>query len=116
MTRRTARTAAGLLTGALVLGACAANTSGTSSGGDADGGSLEVVSWWTSGSEAEALQVLFDAVQAEMPGLNVENAAVSGGGGSNAQQALNVRLQGGDPPDAWQLHPDGQLASFVAGG
>src|SRR5699024_4778177 len=35
---------------------------------------------------------------------------------ANAQQALNARLQGGDPPDAWQLHPDGQLESYVAGG
>src|SRR5699024_12710915 len=58
--------------------------------------------------EAEALEVLFDAVEPETPGLDIVNAAVSGGGGANAQQALNARLQGGDPPDAWQLHPDGQ--------
>lgn len=119
MTRRHTRTAAGigLVSTALVLGACAANNPG--GGGDSTGdagGTLEIVSWWTSGSEAEALQVLFDAVQEEVEGLEVVNAAVSGGGGSNAQQALNARLQGGDPPDAWQLHPDGQLASYVAGG
>lgn len=104
----------------LGLTACAANNpSGGGGGGDKDGsgpGTLEVVSWWTSGSEEAALQTLFDGVQKDMDGLKVTNAAVSGGGGSNAAQALNARLQAGDPPDTWQLHPDGQLVSYVAGG
>src|SRR5699024_4302621 len=109
--RRTALAAAALVP--LAVTGCAAN-SGTS--GEGGGGGLEIVSWWTSGSEAEALQVLFDAMTEQNPDLSIVNAAVSGGGGSNAQQALNARLQAGDPPAAWQLHPDGQLQSFVEGG
>lgn len=112
MNRRTALAATALIPLALTT-SCAANSSGSSSG---SGNDLEIVSWWTSGSEAEALAVLFDATKKRLPELNVINAAVSGGGGSNAQQALNARLQAGDPPAAWQLHPDGQLRSFVEGG
>jgi glucose/mannose transport system substrate-binding protein len=96
----------------VVASGCAAN--GNDNGGDG-ANNLEITSWWTSGSEADALQVLIDAVQKADPTLTVENAAVSGGGGANARQALAARLQAGDPPDAWQLHPAGQLASYAAG-
>jgi len=111
--RRT-RTAAFIAISALSVGAltgCAANST-SSAGGD---NQLEITSWWTSGSEADALQVLIDAVKKADPGLEVENAAVSGGGGANARQALAARLQASAPPDAWQLHPAGQLASYVSG-
>jgi glucose/mannose transport system substrate-binding protein len=94
---------------------CSANApAGSSTGGGAD--KLEITSWWTSGSEADALNVLIDGVKAAKPGLSVDNAAVSGGGGSNARQALAARLQAGSPPDAWQVHPAGQLKSYVDGG
>lgn len=99
---------------AVALAGCAANTAGGS--GNSDDGALEVVSWWTSGSEEDALNVLFDAFTEENPNVGISNAAVSGGGGANATQALNTRLQAGSPPDTWQLHPDGQLASYVEGG
>ena len=45
-----------------------------------------------------------------------KNAAVSGGGGSNARTVLATRLQGGNPPDSWQLHPDQDLFSVVEDG
>ncbi|MEZ3159194.1 ABC transporter substrate-binding protein [Microbacterium sp. BWT-B31] len=112
---RTKRAAIALGSTALFIAAlsgCAAN--GDPGGGDGEN-KLEITSWWTSGSEADALNVLIDAVKTADPGLTVENAAVSGGGGANARQALAARLQAGDPPDAWQLHPAGQLASYVAG-
>lgn len=111
--RRT-RTAVFIALTALSAGAlsgCAAN--GPSNAGSES--KLEITSWWTSGSEADALKVLIDAAKAADPGLNVENAAVSGGGGANARQALAARLQASAPPDAWQLHPAGQLASYVSG-
>lgn len=109
------RSAALVGIGALAIGAlggCAANSPADSAGDD----NLEITSWWTSGSEADALNVLIDAVKAADKGLNVENAAVSGGGGANARQALAARLQAGDPPDSWQIHPAGQLQSYVDGG
>lgn len=93
---------------------CSANQPAGGSGGGSE--KLEVTSWWTSGSEAAALNVLIEGVKAARPGLSVDNAAVSGGGGANARQALSARLQAGSPPDTWQLHPAGQLQSYVDGG
>ncbi|MBB6402849.1 ABC transporter substrate-binding protein [Arthrobacter sp. AZCC_0090] len=93
---------------------CAANQPAGSAGGGTD--KLEITSWWTSGSEADALNVLIDGVKKSSSGLSVDNAAVSGGGGANARQALAARLQAGSPPDSWQLHPAGQLKSYVDGG
>jgi glucose/mannose transport system substrate-binding protein len=74
---------------------------------------LEVVSWWTSGSEQRALNVLFDGYRAAHPGTTVTNAAVVGGGGSNAQVVLAQRLLSGNPPDVWQTFPGGALRAYV---
>lgn len=92
------------------LGGCAAGAGGEQSSGE---NTLEITSWWTSGSEEAALNVLIEAVKALDPELTVNNFAVSGGGGANARQALAARLQAGDPPDSWQIHPGGQLAGYV---
>jgi len=103
-------------TAALALSGCGGAGS-TDSGGKSGGGkSLEVFSWWTSGSESEALQVLADAFTTADKGVAFKNAAVSGGGGSNARTVLSTRLQGGNPPDSWQLHPDQDLLSVVKDG
>ncbi len=83
----------------LALGACTGNdpTSATKETDD-----LEVVSWWTSGSEAAALDVLLNAFRQENPGVDPVNAAVAGGAGSAAIVALARRLRSDDPPDVWQ--------------
>jgi glucose/mannose transport system substrate-binding protein len=60
--------------------------------------------------------VLQSAFTTADAGVAFKNSAVSGGGGSNARTALATRLQGGNPPDSWQLHPDQDLASVVADG
>jgi glucose/mannose transport system substrate-binding protein len=65
-------------------------------------GKLEVVSWWTAGSEAAALDSLLTAFRQANPGVEAENAAVAGGAGSQAIVALAQRLQRNDPPDVWQ--------------
>ena len=78
---------------------------------------LEIFSWWTAGSEAAGLDELFAAFQATAPEVEIVNAAVAGGAGSNAQAALQTRLQGGDPPDSWQSHPGEELlARYVEPG
>jgi glucose/mannose transport system substrate-binding protein len=69
-----------------------------------DAGKLEVFSWWTSGGEAAALQSLFDSYSAAYPDVEIINATVAGGGGTQAQAVLQTRLQGSDPPDSWQTH------------
>jgi glucose/mannose transport system substrate-binding protein len=70
---------------------------------------LEVFSWWTSGGEAAALNALFQVYKDRDPGVQIVNAAVAGGGGSAARPILQTRLSGGNPPDAWQVHPGWEL-------
>jgi hypothetical protein len=52
---------------------------------------LEVFSWWTSGGEAMALESLFKVYKYKNPGVEVLNAAVTGGGGSAARPVLQTR-------------------------
>jgi glucose/mannose transport system substrate-binding protein len=111
--KRSMTLAAVALAVSLTATACGGSGNGDGSGGGT--GKLEVFSWWTSGSESKALDVLFTKFKSDSND-QVVNAAVSGGGGSNAQQALQTRLQGGNPPDSWQLHPDQDLASAVEDG
>ena len=77
---------------------------------------LEVFSWWTSGGEATALESLFHVYKYKYPGVEVLNAAVTGGGGSAARPLLQTRLAAGDPPDTWQVHPGHELfGQYVQG-
>jgi glucose/mannose transport system substrate-binding protein len=73
---------------------------------------LEIFSWWTTGGEEAGLQELFNAFAANNPDVEIINAAVAGGAGSNAQVALQTRLSGGQPPDSWQSHPGQELLSL----
>jgi glucose/mannose transport system substrate-binding protein len=97
---------------AAVLGSTAACTSSGSADQRASSG-LEVASWWTSGSEQQALTVLFDAYRAAHPGVAVTNGAVAGGGGSNAAVVLAQRLLSGNPPDVWQTFPGAALRAYA---
>jgi len=76
-------------------------------------GSVEVFSWWTSGSESAALNAILGSLQKSNPDLKIVNAAVAGGAGTNAQQVLATRLAGGDTPETWQTHPGGALKDYV---
>jgi glucose/mannose transport system substrate-binding protein len=116
--------------GAMVLAACSssakssspssaaageAGSSGASAGSSPSGasGKLEVFSWWTSGSENAALQELFKATKAANPDVDIVNAAVAGGAGTNAQQVLATRLSAHDIPTTWQTHAGGALKDYV---
>jgi glucose/mannose transport system substrate-binding protein len=92
---------------ACVSGACSAG------GADRPTGGLEVVSWWTSGSEQRALAVLVDGYRAQHPDVTVTNGAVAGGAGSNAQVVLAQRLLSGEPPDVWQTFPGAALRAYA---
>jgi glucose/mannose transport system substrate-binding protein len=99
---------------ALVLVACVACTTEETRSGNEPTGNLEVISWWTSGSEEQALNVLFDAYRKAHPGVTIVNATVAGGGGSNASVVLAQRLLRGDPPDSWQTFPGGALRQYAS--
>jgi glucose/mannose transport system substrate-binding protein len=83
----------------LALSACGSDRPTSA---DKDTSRLEVMSWWTSGSEAAALNTLLAAFQGANPGVETVNAAVAGGAGSQAIVELAKRLRAGDPPDVWQ--------------
>jgi glucose/mannose transport system substrate-binding protein len=76
---------------------------------------LEVFSWWTSGSEASALDALFDSYKKQYPGVGIINATVAGGSGSGARPVLQTRLAVNNPPDTWQSHPGWELLGAYVG-
>lgn len=109
------------LLGAIAGSAALALTAVGCASGDSEGGGdgateFEVFSFWTSGSESDALQELFDLYEEQNPGVTIINGAVAGGGGSNAVQVLQSRIAGNDAPPTWQTFPGAQLQGYVAGG
>ncbi|MBI3960805.1 MAG: carbohydrate ABC transporter substrate-binding protein [Chloroflexi bacterium] len=67
---------------------------------------LEIFSWWTSGGEVEALNALYEVYKASNPDVEIVNAALAGGAGQggNMKALLETRMQGGEPPDSFQVH------------
>jgi glucose/mannose transport system substrate-binding protein len=98
-----------LISTSAVLSYC--STIGLSSAHAANSNQLEVFSYWTSGSEASALDALFQVFKQRNPNIEVINAAIAGGSGTNAMPVLQARLAGGNPPDTWQSHPGQELFS-----
>jgi glucose/mannose transport system substrate-binding protein len=74
---------------------------------------LEIFSWWTNGGEADGLNAMFDIYKKNNAGVEVVNATVAGGAGTNAKAVLQTRLQGGQPPDSWQVHAGRETLSYV---
>ncbi len=72
-------------------------------------GRLEIFSWWTTGGEAAGLLKLYDIQKTASPNLDIVNATVAGGAGSNAKAVLKTRMLGGDPPDSFQVHMGHEL-------
>lgn len=76
---------------------------------------LEIFSWWTAGGEAEGLNAMYEVFKEKHPDVEIINATVAGGAGSNAQAVLASRMQSGDPPDSFQVHAGHELLdSWVA--
>lgn len=67
-------------------------------------GKLEIFSWWTAGGEAEGLNAMYGVYSGMYPDVEIVNATVAGGAGTNAKAVLATRLQGGNPPDSFQVH------------
>ncbi|MEW9502075.1 ABC transporter substrate-binding protein [Jeotgalibacillus marinus] len=102
------------------MSACSSDSSGESDGDSSeDGGSasgkVEIFSWWTGAGEEDGLLALIDLFEEEHPDIEVDNAAVSGGAGTNAKAVLTTRMQGDDPPSTFQVHGGEELnKSWVA--
>ena len=101
----------------LVLSACAAPAPTAAPEAPAEeeaapaegGGELEIFSWWTAGGEAEGLNAMYKVLSGQYPDLEIINATVAGGAGSNAKAVLATRMQSGDPPDSFQVHAGHEL-------
>ncbi|HWM85616.1 MAG TPA: ABC transporter substrate-binding protein [Kofleriaceae bacterium] len=87
-----------------------AKDTATTAGG---GGQVEVFSWWTGPGEQEGLDAMIADFKSKNPGVEVINAAVSGGAGTNAKAILANRLQAGNPPDSYQRHAGLELADDI---
>jgi glucose/mannose transport system substrate-binding protein len=78
---------------------------------------LEIFSWWTAGGEADGLEQMFKIYNQKYPDIEIVNATVAGGAGQNARAVLATRMQGGNPPDSFQVHAGHELIdSWVAAG
>lgn len=79
--------------------------------------SVEIFSWWTGAGEEAGLLGLIKLFNEKHTDIEVINAAVSGGAGTNAKAVLSSRMQGGDPPGTFQVHGGAELnAGWVAAG
>lgn len=79
----------------------------------AQGTTLELMHFWTSGGESHAMQAIKD--ETEKAGITWEDAAVAGGAGMNAYQVLQARIAAGNPPAAMQMH-SAQIRQFAQEG
>ena len=78
-------------------------------------GAVEIFSWWTGAGEEDGLLALIDLFNELHPDIEVKNAAVAGGAGTNAKAVLATRMQGNDPPSTFQVHGGEELnKSWVA--
>ena len=116
-TRRDFVSRAGQAAGTIALGVGAADflaacgTPAPSASGGAGTGKLEIFSWWTAGGEADGLAEMFRIYKQKWPNVTIVNAAVAGGAGTNAKAVLKTRMEGGKPPDSFQVHAGQELIS-----
>ena len=77
---------------------------------------VEVFSWWTGPGEQEGLDAMIAGFRQKYPGVDVINAAVSGGAGTAARAVLSNRLHANTPPDSYQRHAGLELVDDVRAG
>ena len=102
-----------VLIGVSVAGLAACSEQKPTTASQAPTNALEVMSWWTSGSEHDALAVLYQAFDQTNPSVKLTDGTVAGGGGSAVQIVLANRLRAGNPPDVWQTFAGAATAQLV---
>ncbi len=102
---------------ASLLAACGTPAPPTPEAPTGPSGSVEIFSWWTAGGEAEGLEAMYKVFAARYPDVEIINATVAGGAGSEAKAVLATRMQAGDAPDSFQVHAGHELIdSWVVAG
>ena len=72
---------------------------------------VEVVSWWTEGGEANALQSLLTLFSNRYPHQKVIDAVVTGS--NKARETIRNRMLGGQPPETFQANGGWGLLAWV---
>lgn len=105
---------------AATLAACGSKgSSGSSDGGpvgEGDASQVDVVTWWSAGSEKLGLDALVKVFGEQFPDCKFENKAVSGGAGSQAKQKLAADLASKNPPDTYQAHAGAEIKDDIDAG
>ncbi len=78
-------------------------------------GQLIVASWWTNGGEFAGLNQMFEQFKKANPDVEIVNAAVAGGAGTNFKGQLLSQLLGGVAPDTFQLHAGWEADTYNPG-
>ena len=120
LSRRAVLAGLGTTAVAATLAACATSgSSGSKSGGAAgegDASQVDVVTWWSAGSEKLGLDALVKVFNQQFPKTKFENKAVSGGAGSQAKQKLAADLAAKNPPDTYQAHAGAEIKDHIEAG
>ncbi|MDT3767979.1 extracellular solute-binding protein [Gleimia hominis] len=105
----------------LLLAACGSGSGGGSDSGasdnkkpwEGDASEVAVATWWEAGSEKLGLEALTKVFEDQNPKTKFVNAAIAGGGGSQAKQKLAADLAAGSPPDTFQAHAGAELSDYI---
>ena len=116
MAEATATTAPAMAQPTATTAAMADATATPAAAASGSGKKLEIFSWWTNGGEQEGLNAMFDIYKQKNAGVEIVNATVAGGAGTNAKAVLQTRLAGNQPPDSWQVHAGRETLSYVNAG
>lgn len=83
--------------------------------GEGAKGQLIVASWWTNGGEFAGLNEMFKQFKEANPDVEIVNAAIAGGAGTNFKGQLLSQLLGGVAPDTFQLHAGWEADTYDPG-
>ncbi|MDO5729321.1 MAG: ABC transporter substrate-binding protein [Actinomycetaceae bacterium] len=116
---------AGVAALSLTLAACGGGDSGggepadtgegttTEKPWEGDASQVSVTTWWEAGSEKLGLEALVEVFNEQNPDTEFINAALAGGGGSQAKQKLAADLAANNPPDTFQAHAGAELTDYI---
>ena len=119
--RRLIAVAAAAALGAVSLTACSSSNGGSADGNKGGDGKdsasqVNVVTWWSAGSEKEGLAALVEVFKSQHADTKFVNQAISGGSGDQAKQKLQTDLASKNPPDTYQAHAGAELSADIAAG
>lgn len=106
---------AGAVALALTMTACSGSSKPAESGKDGDK-QVDVMTWWSAGSEKEGLDALVKVFEKQHADVKFVNKAISGGAGSQAKQKLQADLAAKNPPDTYQAHAGAELSADIKAG